>query len=159
MVTNELANAFATAKDESKSAFEAYKAFSIAETIISTLAAAQKAAQAAAILGPVASAIAAGAVTIAGFARVAAIGNQKFEPRQFGGNVEAGRSFMVGEGGREAFIPNQDGQIISNRDLNKLGGTTHIWNVSTMDAVSFKQFLRRTGNRVLEGEQSKGKLF
>jgi hypothetical protein len=37
--------------------------------------------------------------------------------RQHGGDVRAGHPYMVGERGRELFIPGQSGAIISNQDL------------------------------------------
>lgn len=36
--------------------------------------------------------------------------------RQVGGPVQAGRAVMVGEGGRELFIPNQSGRIVRNAE-------------------------------------------
>lgn len=46
--------------------------------------------------------------------------------RQFGGDVRAGRPYIVGDGGsqnsRELFIPNQDGRIASNSETESLLG-------------------------------------
>ena len=65
--------------------------------------------------------------------------------RALGGSVNAGKSFMVGESGRELFIPNQNGQIVSNQDLEQMGNTqsspTVNFNISTVDAAGFDQLL------------------
>ena len=42
-------------------------------------------------------------------------------PRQHGGPVTRGKSFLVGEAGPEMFVPNQNGMIIAN---DQLGGNT-----------------------------------
>ena len=65
--------------------------------------------------------------------------------RALGGSVNAGKSYMVGESGRELFIPNQNGQIVSNQDLEQMGNTqsspTVNFNISTVDAAGFDQLL------------------
>lgn len=52
--------------------------------------------------------------------------------RQFGGPVRRGQPYIVGEGGRpELFIPEQNGRIVSNRDLRRgVGGTTINFNIT-----------------------------
>ena len=57
----------------------------------------------------------AGAVQVAGAARVLAI-RATPAPRISGGRVNAG-TFMVGEAGREIFIPQQSGTIVPNNQL------------------------------------------
>jgi len=65
--------------------------------------------------------------------------------RALGGSVNAGKSYMVGESGRELFIPNQSGQIVSNQDLKQIGtaqaAPTVNFNISTVDAAGFDQLL------------------
>lgn len=42
---------------------------------------------------------------------------------QFGGNAIAGRPYLVGESGRELFIPSQNGTVVNNQDTESaLGG-------------------------------------
>lgn len=41
--------------------------------------------------------------------------------RAGGGSVDAGTAYMVGERGRELFVPNTAGRIISNRDMANMG--------------------------------------
>ncbi len=63
--------------------------------------------------------------------------------RALGGAVNAGRPYMVGESGRELFIPNQNGQVISNQDLKQTTQTAPVvnFNISTVDAAGFDQLL------------------
>ena len=42
------------------------------------------------------------------------IGAGNTVPRQYGGSVNKGQTYTVGEDGPETFVPNQDGKIISN---------------------------------------------
>jgi len=46
--------------------------------------------------------------------------------RAIGGNVRAGVPYMVGETGREMFVPQQNGVIVPNHRLKAQGGTTVI---------------------------------
>ena len=66
------------------------------------------------------------------------------EKKALGGFVKAGNPYMVGESGRELFVPSQNGQIVSNQDLKKPGGATAPtvnFNISTVDAAGFDQLL------------------
>ena len=68
-----------------------------------------------------------------------------FGKKALGGSVNAGKPYMVGESGRELFIPNQSGQIVSNQDLKQMGTSqaapTVNFNISTVDAAGFDQLL------------------
>jgi TP901 family phage tail tape measure protein len=68
-----------------------------------------------------------------------------FGKKALGGAVNAGKPYMVGESGRELFIPNQGGQIVSNQDLKGINSTqsapTVNFNISTVDAAGFDQLL------------------
>jgi len=64
--------------------------------------------------------------------------------KALGGFVKAGNPYMVGESGRELFVPSQNGQIVSNQDLKQTGGATAPtvnFNISTVDAAGFDQLL------------------
>ena len=66
------------------------------------------------------------------------------EKKALGGFVKAGNPYMVGESGRELFVPSQNGQIVSNQDLKQAGQTTAPtvnFNISTVDAAGFDQLL------------------
>jgi hypothetical protein len=103
-----------------KQAFQAYKAFAIAEAIVSTY---QGAAKALASFPPPFNFIAAAAVVAAGLANVNTIRSQSYSGRREGGPVQVGRSFVVGEAGPEIFTPNMNGQITPN---SALGGNVNI---------------------------------
>ena len=66
------------------------------------------------------------------------------EKKALGGFVKAGNPYMVGESGRELFVPSQNGQIVSNQDLKQTGTSsapTVNFNISTVDAAGFDQLL------------------
>ena len=96
-----------------KNAFRAYQAFQIAQAIINAHSAASKAL--ATYPFPVNIGIA-GLNYAAGLARVAAI-RATPPPRISGGRVNAGEPYMVGEAGREMFVPQQSGTIVPNNQL------------------------------------------
>lgn len=68
-----------------------------------------------------------------------------FGKKALGGSVKPGTPYLVGESGRELFIPGEKGQIVSNNDLNKMGqaGSTPTvnFNISTVDAAGFDELL------------------
>ena len=125
-------------KGFNKSWFEASKALSIAETIMSTY----KAATAALAVQPPPVGIAfASTITALGLANIARIKATKFEGRAMGGSVRANQSYIVGERGMEMFTPNQSGNITPN---NELGGVTNInFNIRANDARGFDQLLQQ----------------
>ena len=65
--------------------------------------------------------------------------------RSIGGGVNKGQPYKVGESGTELFVPQQSGKIISNNDLQNMGGNqsapTVNFNISTVDAAGFDQLL------------------
>jgi tape measure domain-containing protein len=85
-----------------KQAFEAAKAFNIANAIMNTYMAATKALAA---YPPPFGFIAAGAAIGMGLAQVAQIRSQQYAGRAIGGPVASGTPYMVGENGPELFIP------------------------------------------------------
>lgn len=151
--------------EESQTAFELYKAYASAETMISAFKSAQKIFEAVAgqvWLGPLAlpaAAAASGIAMAAGMARASAIASQDYKGKAIGGDVVANQPYIVGERGREMFVPNMDGYIIPNNVLKKLGGKSTVININAIDAQSFKSFLRNGGASVLESEMAKGRLF
>jgi hypothetical protein len=60
-----------------------------------------------------------------------------------GGPVMAGKPYMVGESGREMFIPNSAGSIVPNNQLNGGGATTVNYNIQAVDAASFRSLVAR----------------
>ena len=65
--------------------------------------------------------------------------------RSIGGGVNKGQPYKVGESGTELFVPQQSGKIISNNDLQGMGGNqsapTVNFNISTVDSAGFDQLL------------------
>jgi hypothetical protein len=73
--------------------------------------------------------------------------------------MSAGQPYMVGERGRELFIPKTDGNLIPNQDLG--GGTNITFNIQANDVRGIKELLidnRATIiNLVNQGANQKGK--
>ena len=62
-----------------------------------------------------------------------------FQGRQFGGPVNAGQPYIVGERGPELFVPNQGGNITRNSQIG--GGGNVTYNINAVDASSFQQLV------------------
>lgn len=126
---------------QNKKAFEAYKAFAIAQTVIDTYKSAQSAFTALVgipFIGPALAVSAAAAAVAAGFARVNAIRGQTYSGRQQGGPVGAGQTYLVGEAGPEIFqAPAGGGNIIPNSQIGDSGVTVN-FTVHAIDAQSFQ---------------------
>ena len=60
--------------------------------------------------------------------------------RADGGGVGRGAPYMVGERGRELFVPNQDGEIVSNERLQNLGATVN-FTINATDVKGVKELL------------------
>lgn len=60
--------------------------------------------------------------------------------RADGGGVGRGSPYLVGERGRELFIPNQDGEIISNERLQNLGTSVN-FTINATDVKGVKELL------------------
>lgn len=121
-----------------KKAFEAYKAYQIAEATINAFSSASSAFKTYAGLFPLNIGIAAAALA-AGMAQVSAIKSQTFSGRRTGGQVTGGTPYMVGEQGQEMFVPNQSGTIIPN---DKLGGGQNInITINANDTQGFDELL------------------
>jgi len=61
-------------------------------------------------------------------------------PRAYGGSVNAGTSYMVGEKGPEMFVPRTSGTIVPNNALSSAGGSQVInnYNIQAIDVKSFE---------------------
>ena len=60
--------------------------------------------------------------------------------RADGGGVGRGEAYMVGERGRELFIPNTDGEIVSNERLQQLGTNVN-FTINATDVKGVKELL------------------
>ncbi len=120
-----------------RDAFRAYKAFAIAEAIVSTYKGAAKA------LGsypPPFNFIAAAAVVAGGLAQVNAIRSQNYSGRAMGGPVGAGQDYIVGERGPEVFRAPPGGGMIDNGSQGG-GGVVINFTVEAIDSNSFQDSL------------------
>jgi len=117
-----------------KAAFELNKAFKIKDAIIDGIAGVQKALA----MGPfgIPLAIMIGGLTAANVAQIA---QTNYTGRQLGGRVRKGEPYIVGESGREMFVPNQDGNIVPNHDMKQ--GVNVNFNINTVDARGFNELL------------------
>jgi len=132
------ANIFNALGAQNKKAFEAAKAFNIANAIMNTYMAATKAL--ATYPFPFGLVAAAGAVAM-GLAQVAQIRSQTYSGRALGGPVMGGTTYLVGESGPELFTPQGTGSITRNGDLGG-GGTTNVnFTIVANDTTGFDQLL------------------
>jgi tape measure domain-containing protein len=121
-----------------KRAFEAAKAFNIANAVMNTYLGATKAL---AMYPPPFNFIAAAGVVASGLAQVAAIRSQSFSGRQLGGPVMGGQSYIVGENGPELFTPNTTGSITRNQDIGGNGQVNVNFTIVANDTTGFDQLL------------------
>jgi len=122
---------------QNKKFFELQKAVKIAEAIQNTYLGATKAFAQGGVLGFVTGAL----VIAAGMAQVAAIRSQQYPGRKFGGQVMAGRSYLVGEAGPELLTPSSTGTITPH---SQSGGRTEVnvnFNINAVDSSSFDNLL------------------
>ena len=120
-----------------KKAFQAYKAFAIADAIISTYKGAAKALGA---YPPPFNFIAMAATVAGGLAQVAAIRSQQYGGgKAEGGPVSGNKSYMVGEKGPEMFSPAGAGNITPN---DKLGQSVNVnFTILANDTRGFDELL------------------
>ena len=85
--------------------------------------------------------------------------------RQNGGPTRAGQAYIVGEAGPELFIPNTNGNVVSNSDLQGAGsgGASNVtYNINATDARSFQQLVAQDPafihNVAMRGQRSQGGL-
>ena len=117
-----------------KTAFRAYQAFQIAQATINTFRAVSNAL---ATFPPPLNAFVAGAELARGLATVAQI-RSVAPPRIAGGRVNKDQPVMVGEAGREMFVPQQSGTIVPN---NQLTGTNVNITIMANDTEGFDDLL------------------
>lgn len=77
------------------------------------------------------------------------------QARATGGPVSAGSPYMVGERGRELFIPSGSGTIIPNNQMSSMGSTTNVTNnyISAIDVKSFEDRLLGSSNTIWAANQ------
>ena len=128
-----------------KRAFEALKVVRTAEAIINTHSAAVTAFYK---FGGWPTGIIPAAATVAkGMAMVAQIQSTSYSGRQQGGMVKEGQPYMVGEAGKELFVPNQSGKIVPNHELGQPVNVN--FNITTVDASGFNQLLNNSRGTIV----------
>jgi hypothetical protein len=132
------AQMFSALGAQNKKAFEAAKAFNIANAIMNTYMAATKAL---ATYPPPFNFIAAAAAVGMGLAQVAQIRSQQYSGRALGGPVMGGQSYIVGESGPELFTPNTTGSITRNGDLGGGGEVSVNFTINAVDTAGFDELL------------------
>ena len=127
--------ALASLSSHYKAAFALNKSFALKDAIINTYNGVAKA-----LNNPFPLNLGFAAVALAnGMAQVAAIRSTQF--RANGGPVSANSSpYIVGEQGRELFIPNTAGTIVPN---DQMGGGNFTINISANDTEGFDQLLNK----------------
>lgn len=132
------ATLFSALGAHNKKAFEAAKAFNIANALMNTYLGASQALK---MYPPPFSYIAVAAQVALGLAQVAQIRAQTYSGRALGGPVMGGKSYVVGESGPELFTPSTTGSITRNSDLQG-GGTTNVnFTIVANDTTGFDQLL------------------
>ena len=129
-----------------KKAFKIAKGVKTAEAIMNTYAGAN---QALAAYPPPFSYIAAAGQIAFGMAQVAQIKSQTFAGRAAGGMVQAGQPYMVGEMGKEMFIPSTSGRIANNNEVQAGMGANITFNISTVDARGFDELLNSRRGQIV----------
>lgn len=132
------ASVFESLAANNKEAFEAAKAFNIANAIMNTYTGATKAL---ATYPPPFNFIAAAAVVAGGLAQVASIRSQQYSGRQLGGPVMGNKSYIVGEAGPEVFTPTNSGNITRNGDIGRGGETNVNFTIVANDSQGFDDLL------------------
>jgi hypothetical protein len=150
--------ALSALSQHSKEAFQIMKAVSIAEAIVNTATGVTKALAQGGIFGP----IMAGIIIAAGAAQIATIASQNYTGRQFGGYVQGGRPYTVGEAGPETFVPAGSGQIVPNRGSMGESNVVNInFEINAVDSQGVDQIiLQRKAlitNIVREGMENQGR--
>lgn len=64
----------------------------------------------------------------------------RVQARANGGVVNNGQPYLVGERGRELFVPQQDGEIVSNENMQKLGTSVN-FTINATDVKGVKELL------------------
>lgn len=138
------ADALAALGTQNKTAFAAYKAFKIAQTIMDTISGARAAFASLApipFVGVPLGIAAAAAAVAAGMAQVSQIRALTYSGRQLGGPVMGGKPYLVGENGPEMFTPATTGSITRNSDLGQSQPVNVNFTIVANDTQGFDQLL------------------
>mgnify|MGYP003651644255 CR=1 FL=1 len=139
---------FAVLGKYSKMAFELNKALAIAEALMGARQAALNAFAFTMKVFPPLAPVAMAASYAATAATVAGIASQQYAGRAGGGLVNKGQPYIVGEAGKEMFVPSQNGTIVSNSDMK--GQAVNVnFNIDATDATAFDELLVTRKNLIV----------
>lgn len=126
---------------QNEKAFKIQKALAIAEALIQARSAVVAAYRfGASFGGPIGGAIFAALAAAATAAQISQIRSVQYAgPREKGGPVSGGQSYLVGERGPELFMPNAGGTIVPNSQMGR--AVTVNFNIETVDATGFDDLL------------------
>jgi len=119
-----------------KKAFELQKALAVAQALLDAKSIIMSFARFGSTFGPIGAALGAAAGVAFTAAQIAAIQAQQYTGRKYGGSVQKGQPYIVGEGGKpEMFVPNQTGTIIPNNKLGTSGPVNVNFNIQALDST------------------------
>ena len=131
----EYKNTLAALSGSYKAAFDLNKSFALKDALINTY----KSVSTALASVPFPLNLGFAAIALAnGMAQVQSIRSTQF--RANGGPTSAGSPYIVGERGRELFVPNTAGTIVSN---DQMGGGNFTINISANDTAGFDELLTK----------------
>lgn len=127
---------------QNEKAFKLQKALAIAEALLSAKSIVLSFAKfGASAFGPIGAALGAAAGVAFVGAQIAAISSAQYTgPRERGGPVGSGQSYLVGEAGPELFVPNAGGTIVPNNQMDN-GPVTVNFNINVVDSEQFDTLL------------------
>lgn len=145
-------------RDSGKDQTAAYKILFAAQkaaAIPSIIAATETGAAQALALGPIAGPIASGAIRALGYASLGIVAGQAIGTlagRAQGGDVSAGTPYMVGERGREVFVPSTSGSIVPSSGIGGGGITVNVIDRSTNggNSIAVRQLTERDVEIIIE---------
>ena len=133
---------------QNEKAFQITKALAIAEALIAAKTSIVNSYKVGSSFGgPIGGAIFAALAAAATAAQIAQIRSTRYTgPRERGGGVAQGQSYLVGEKGPEMFTPSASGQITPNGGM---GSVNVNFNIETNDASGFDELLIERRNTIV----------
>lgn len=145
------------AKAGGKDSFEAWKRMAQAQALVNVAMGVTNAL--ATVPAPLNFAVA-GTIAALGAVQVAQIEQQQYQAREYGGQVKAGSSYLVGERGPEMITMGGNGNVTPSSSLGSSGNTTVVLQVSTgvqstvrAEMASMMPMIAKTVQRVVGAQR------
>lgn len=145
------------AKAGGEDSFEAWKRMAQAQALVNVALGVSNAL--ATVPAPLNFAVA-GTVAAMGAVQVAQIEQQQYQAREYGGQVKAGSSYLVGERGPEMITMGGNGNVTPTKDVNTGSNTTVVLQVSTgvqstvrAEMASMMPMIAKTVQRVVGAQR------